>query len=91
MGHFPDRFTGKTQTLFHESKLFFIIVSSIQSNTLHPRREVSQITKIAPFSVKPFITLSCRNSSINPVTNEFYFGILTRSANETGCGILIDQ
>ena len=57
----------------------------------HPRWEVCQIMKIALFSVKPIITLACRNSLINPVTNKFYFGILIRVANETGCENLIDQ
>ena len=47
--------------------------------------------KIVLFSVKPFTTLTCRNSLINQVTNEFYFGILIRVANETGCDSLIDQ
>ena len=62
----------------------FIMVSSIK-NTLHPRWEVRQIMKIVLFSVKPFITLTCRNSLINPVTNKFYVGILIKVADETGC------
>ena len=46
---------------------------------------------IAPFSVKPLIILTCRNYLINPVTNKFYFGILIRVANETGCESLTDK
>ena len=67
------------------------MVSSIQENIPHPRWEVRQIMKIALFSVKALITLTCRNSLINPVTNKFYFGILIRVANETNCESLIDQ
>ena len=90
MGAFLNRFTGKNQFLFHESKLFY---HSIQypKNRPRPRWEVRQIMKIALFSVKLLINLTCRKSLINPVTNKFYFGILIRVANETGCEGLIDQ
>ena len=70
---------------------YFIIASSIRKNTPDPRWEVRQIMKIAHFSVKSLITLSCHNSLINPVTNKFYFGILRRVANEAGCESVIDQ
>ena len=53
---------------------YFIMASSIKKYP-HIRWEVRQIMKIAVFSVKPLITLTCRNSLINPMTNEFYFGI----------------
>ena len=56
-----------------------------------PRWKVLQIMKIVHFSAKPLITLACRNSFINQVTNKFYFGILLRATNETGCESLIDQ
>ena len=90
MGRFLNRFTGKNQFLFHESKLFY---HGIQYSKQHPspRWEVHQIMKIALSSVKPFTTLTCRNSLINPVTNKFYFEILIRVANETGCESLTDQ
>ena len=43
------------------------------------------------FSVKPLITLTCRSSLIGPASSKFYFGILIRVANETGCESLIDE
>ena len=67
------------------------MASSIQKITHHPGWEVRQIMKLALFSVKPLITLTCRNSLVNPVTNKFYFGILIRVANEADCESLIDQ
>ena len=80
MERFLNSFTGQNEFLFHES-----------NQKHHPRCEVGQIMKIAPFPVKPLITLICRNSFINPVTNKFYFGILVRVANEAGCQSLKDQ
>ena len=70
---------------------YFIKASSIQKITIHPRWVVWQITKIALFSVKPLITLNRRDSLINPVTTNFYFGILIRVVIETGCESLTDQ
>ena len=67
------------------------MVFSIQKLIPHPRWEVCQIMKIALFSVKPLITLTCSNSLINPVTNKFDFEILIRVENETGCESLIHQ
>ena len=67
------------------------MVSSIPKNTPHSRWEVRQIMKIALFSVKLLLTLTCSDSLINPVTNKFYFGMLIRVANETGCESLTDQ
>ena len=67
------------------------MVSSIQKKPIHVGKYAGQIMKNAFFSVKPLITLSCRNSLIYPVTNKFYFGILVRVANETGCASLIHQ
>ena len=90
MGSFLNRFTGKNQFLFRESKLFYH-GTQYPKNTAHPRWKVSQIMKIALFSVKPLITLTCHNSLINPVTNKFYFRILIRVANETGSESLLDQ
>ena len=90
MGRFLNRFTGKNQFLFLESKLFYHGIQ-YPKNTPNPRWEVSQIMKIAPSWVKPLITSTCRYSFINPVTNNFYFGILIRVAHETGCESLIDQ
>ena len=90
MGRLFNRFTGKNQFPFHESKSIYHSMQYAK-NTLHPRWEVHQIMKIVHSLVKPLITLSCRNCLINPVTNKFYFGILIRVANETGCESLIDQ
>ena len=90
MGRYFNLFSGKNQFLFHESKLFHHGIQYLK-NTSHPRWEVRQIIKIAIFSAKPIITLTSRYSSINPVTNKSYFGILIRIANETGCQSLIDN
>ena len=79
------------RTSFYFMNRNYFIIGSMYKNTLHLRREVHQIMKVVPFSVKPLTTLICRNSLINPVTNKFYFGILLRVANETGCESLIDQ
>ena len=61
MSSFLNRFTGKEQFLFRESKLFYHGIK----NTPHPRWEVRQIMKIAFFSVKPLINLTCCNASVN--------------------------
>ena len=90
MGSFLNRFTGKTSFYFM-NRNYFIMASSVQKYP-HPRWEVRQIMKIAPFSVKPLITVTFRDSLINPVTNKFYFVIFKmRVANETGCESLIYQ
>ena len=83
-GLFLSYFTGKKQFLFHELKLFY---HGIQyTRKYHPYTLGSTSNhENCPFSVKPLITLTCRNSLINPVTYKFYFGILMRVANETGC------
>ena len=73
------------------NQIDFVKVSSIQKNTLHPRCEGCEIMKIAHFSVKPLITLTCRNSLINPATTKFILEFLMRVANETICESLIDQ
>ena len=90
MRRFLNRFDSKNEVLFYESKLFRHSIW-YSKNTSHPRWEVRQIIKNALFSVRPLIILTYRNSLINPVTNKFYFGILIRVANETGCESLIDQ
>ena len=95
MGSFLKRFTREDQFLFHEWKLLYHGIHYKKTPPPpfppHPRWEVRQILKIAPFSVKPFITLTCRNCLINPVTDKFYYGILIRVANETVCESLTDQ
>ena len=89
-GHFLNRFTGKNQFLFQESKLFY---HGIQYTIKwrHSHWKVRQIMKIAHFSVKSLVTLTCRNSLINLVTTKFSFEISVRVKNETGCGSLTDQ
>ena len=89
MGRFFNCFTGKNQLLFRESKLFYGIQypkecppSTLESTSNHEN---------CPFLVKSLINLTCRNCLINLVTNKFYFGILVRAAEETGCESLIDQ
>ena len=67
-GRFLNHFTGKNQILFHESKLLY---HGIQYPKKYLRWEVHQIMKITHFSVKPIITLTCRHSLIDPVTNKF--------------------
>ena len=84
MGRVLNRFTGKNQFLFRESKLFYHGVQYPKKYP-HPRWEVRQVMKIALFSVKLLMTLTYRSSLINPVANESYSGILIRVANETGC------
>ena len=86
---FFNRFTVKKQFLFHESKLFS---HGIQyPNRYHnPRWEIRQTMKITHFR-STLITLTCRNSLINPVTNKFHFGVLVRFTNETGCESHTDQ
>ena len=44
-----------------------------------------------PFSVKLLITMTCRNSLIDAVTNNFYSGFLIRRTNETDHESLIVQ
>ena len=75
MGRFLNRFTGENQLLFPESKLFYHGIQ-YPKNTPRPSWEVRQIMKIALYSVKALITLTCRNSLISLVINKFYFGIL---------------
>ena len=84
MGRFLNCFTGKNQLLFRESKLFYHGIQYLK-NTLHPRWEVRQILKIALFFGQTPYNFNLCNCLINPVTNKFYFGILVRVANETGC------
>ena len=86
-GHFPNRFTGKNQFLFRESKLFYYDIQYLKEYPLESTSNHENLT----FSVKSLITFTCRNSLINLVTNESYFGILIWVAIETYCESLMDQ
>ena len=83
------KFTDKDPFLFHKSKLF-IMASSIQK---YPPIHVGKYVKSRklPFLVKLLITLTCCNSLINPVISKFYFEILIRVTNVTGCESLIEM
>ena len=82
MGDFLNRFTGKNQFLFHESKLFYDSIQYTKKYPLSTLGSKSNHENCPFFSVKPLITLTCRNSLTNVVSNKFYFGILIRVTNE---------
>ena len=81
-GHFQGQKWGvfspvlrEVRTIFHfMNGNYFIKASSSQKDTLLSRWEVREIMKISLFTFKSLTTLACRNSLINPMTNQFYFG-----------------